>query len=114
MKRTIQASLLSLLIFAVLPAYAAQEQHTVSQSEKVSKKSISISGKVGAEGKTLISDRGNRVWQVLNPELLTTSEGHRVTVRARANSEASEITITVVRLMDERTTPKLDDVAFRR
>ena len=114
MKRTIHASLLSLLIFAALPAYGAQEQRIVSQPGRVSKKSISISGRVGSEGKTLLSDRGNRVWKVLNPELLTASEGHRVAVKAHANSEASEITIIVVRLMEERVTPKLDDVAFRR
>ncbi len=114
MKRTIHASLLSLLVLAALPAYGAQTQKPSSQAEKASRKSISISGKVGSGGTTLVSDRGNRVWKVLNPDLLTDSEGRRVTVRARANSEASEITITVVRLMQERTTAKLDDVAFRR
>ena len=114
MKRIINAFLVSLLILMAVPAYGAQEQRVANEPEKTSKKAISISGKVGSEGKTLVSDRGNRVWKVLNPELLTASEGHRVTVKAHANSEASEITITVVHLMEERTTAKLDDVAFRR
>jgi len=101
-------------MLAALPAYGAQDLKPTSRAEKAAKKPISISGKVGSGGKTLVSDRGNRVWNVLNPEVLAASEGHRVTVRARANSETSEITITVCRLLQERTAAKLDDVAFRR
>jgi hypothetical protein len=35
-------------------------------------------------------------------------------VKAYANPKSSEINVTVVRLREERTTPKLDDAAFRR
>jgi hypothetical protein len=35
-------------------------------------------------------------------------------VKAYANSKSSEIDVRVVRLKEERMTPKLDDAAFRR
>ena len=114
MKRNILSYLLASLLLTALAVHTAAAQQEGSRAEKSPKKAISISGIVGSEGRFLVSDKGNRVWKVLNPELLTASMGRRVTVKARANAETSEITIRIVRLQEERTTAKLDDVAFRR
>ncbi|HEX2715245.1 MAG TPA: hypothetical protein VHM88_23955 [Candidatus Acidoferrales bacterium] len=116
MKRTASISLLVLLISGTLPICAAQHdnQQGSSQSEKSTKKTIRIAGRVGPEGKTLVSDRDNRIWKVLNPDLLSAIEGRLVTIKAYSEAKSSEIRITVVRLRDERTTVKLGDSAFRR
>jgi hypothetical protein len=51
---------------------------------------------------------------VLNPDLLSASEGRLVTIKAYAGPNLSEIRVAVVRLREQRTTAKLDDAAFRR
>ena len=118
MKRRASISLLVLLITGALPVCAAQDDNQAKQgslrSEKSAKKTIRISGRVGLEGKTLVSDRGNRIWKVLNPDLLSASEGRLVTIKAYAGPNLSEIRVAVVRLREQRTTAKLDDAAFRR
>lgn len=112
MKRTTSISFLALLILLALPVRAAQRDN--SSKEKSSKKTITISGLVGSEGKTLVSDRDNRVWNVVNPNSLSLIEGRRVTVKAYADVSSNAINVAAVRLRAERTTPKLDDAAFRR
>lgn len=112
MKRTTSISLLTLLVLLVLPVRAAQRDN--SSKEKSSKKTITISGLVGSEGKTLVSDRDNRVWNVVNPKALSLIEGRQVTVKAFADANSNELKVAVVRLRVERNTPKLDDAAFRR
>lgn len=111
MKRTVQLSFLSLLLFGALSAHAGQ---VGSRLENTPVKTITISGTVGSEGKTLVSDKANRVWKVANADALAATEGRHVVVRARVNADVNEITISVVRLQEVRTTAKLDDGAFRR
>lgn len=118
MKRTTSISLLALLILVAYPVRAAQSDDQAKQDGaqlvKSSKRTISISGTVGSEGKTLVSDKDNRVWRVVNPDSLSASEGRRVTVKAHAGGKPSEINVTVVRLREEKTTANLGDSAFRR
>ena len=66
------------------------------------------------DGKTVVSDRDSRIWKVVNAEMLSGSEGRRVTIKAYTEADSSEIRVTAVRLREERTTAKLDDAAFRR
>ena len=118
MKKTAVIPLVALLVLATLSTFAAQTANppklTSTLVEKPSKKVISISGTVGAEGKTLVSDKDNRIWNVTNPDSLKPSEGRLVAVKAHAIPSTGEITVTVIRLKYERQTAKLDDAAFRR
>jgi hypothetical protein len=61
-----------------------------------------------------VGDKGNRIWKVLNSDALAATAGQHVLVKARVNADASEISVSKVRLQEVRTTAKLDDVAFRR
>ena len=110
MKGTVQVGILALILFAPLSSRAQDS----TRLEKVPAKTVKISGTVGALGKSLVSDKGSRVWNVANPEALAATEGHHVVVKAQLNSQSNELKISVVRLQEVRTTAKLDDVAFRR
>jgi hypothetical protein len=110
-KRSAKVSFLSLLLFVPLSARAAQD---IAHPEKASAKTINISGTVGSEGKTFVSDKGNRVWKVVNSDALVAMEGRHVALKARVNADVNEIFVSIVRLQEVRTTAKLDDVAFRR
>jgi len=81
---------------------------------KAAKKTIRLSGGVGMDGKTVVSDRDSRIWKVVNQEMLSGSEGRLVTIKAYRETDSSDIRVMVVRLREERTTAKLDDAAFRR
>jgi len=81
---------------------------------KAAKKTIRLSGGLGMDGKTVVSDRDSRIWKVVNQEMLSGSEGRLVTIKAYRETDSSDIRVMVVRLREERTTAKLDDAAFRR
>lgn len=110
MKGTVQVGILALILFGPLSALAQDN----ARLEKVHAKTVKISGTVGALGKSLVSDKESRVWKVANPEALAATEGQHVVVKAKVNSQSNELSISVVRLQEARTTAKLDDVAFRR
>ena len=118
MRRRISICFLAFLIGGTLPVCAAQSDSPSKQAKahpaKSAKKTISLSGRVGLDGKTIVSDRDSRIWKVVNAEMLSGNEGRRVTIKADTEADSSEIRVTVVKLREERTTAKLDDAAFRR
>ena len=118
MKRTVSIGFLVVLTCGILPVSAAQCDNQARQANadpaKSAKKTVNLSGRVGLDGQTVVSDRDSRIWKVVNREMLSGSEGRLVTIKAYTLAEPSEIRVTVVRLREERTTAKLDDAAFRR
>jgi hypothetical protein len=112
---------IALMLFIGVVAFSTR---TVAQSGDPAKssgthagpqlKKVTISGTVGTEGKTLVGNRDNRIWNVANPESLRASEGRRVTVKALLVRNTNQINVSTVRLNSERLTAKLDDSAFRR
>lgn len=118
MKRAASIALLIVLLWGTLRACAAQHDSQGYQANshpaKSAKKTIRLAGRVGLDGKTVVSDRDSRIWKVVNAEMLSGSEGRQVTIKAYTEANASEIRVMVIRLREERTTAKLDDAAFRR
>jgi pentapeptide MXKDX repeat protein len=50
------------------------------KADNMTKKAVSVSGKVSDDGKMFASDKDNKTWTVSNPEALKGHEGHHVTV----------------------------------
>jgi hypothetical protein len=69
--------LASLSAFAQYGNQGSTGQQT-SATEQTSTKAISLSGKVGDDGKSFVSDKDNKSWTVSNPEAL---KGHPATGR---------------------------------
>jgi hypothetical protein len=119
MRRMVSIGFLVVALSAILPVFsAAQSDNHAKQANRdqtqSARKTIHLSGRVGIDGKTVVSDRDSRIWRVVNQEMLSGSEGRLVTIKAYRETDSSEIRVTVVRLREERTTAKLDDAAFRR
>lgn len=118
MRRRVRICFLVVLVGGTLPVCAAQRDDQAKQADshpvRSAKKTISLGGRVGLDGKTVVSDRDSRIWRVVNAEMLKGSEGRLVTIKAYTEGDAGEIRVTAVRLRDERTAAKLDDAAFRR
>jgi hypothetical protein len=70
-----------------------------AKAEKMSKGAVSIVGKVGDDGKTVIRDKDNKTWKVSNPDVLKGHEGHHVRVRAHVDADKDEIHVTSVRML---------------
>ncbi len=56
-----------------------------------------MSGKVGDDGKTFVSDKDNKSWTVTNPETLKGHEGKQVTVKARLDEAKNEMHVVSVK-----------------
>ena len=118
MRRMVRICFLVVLICGMLSVCAAQRDNEAKQANshtaKSPEKTISVAGRVGLDGKTVVSDRDSRIWKVVNAEMLSGSEGRLVTIKAYTEANSSEIRVTVVRLREEMPSAKLDDAAFRR
>ncbi len=67
------------------------------KTEKASTKAVSLSGKIGEDGKTFV-DKDGKSWTVSNPEAVKGHEGHEVTVKAHPNAEKTEIRVMSVKM----------------
>ena len=74
-------------------------KHDTMKSEKMSKRAVSISGKVGDDGKTFVGDKDSKTWKVSNPEALKGHEGYHVKVRAHVDADKDEIHVTSVTML---------------
>lgn len=90
------------LMMSVIAMAQDTMKHDTMKSEKMSKRAVSITGKVGEDGKTFVNDKDNKSWNVSNPETLKGHEGHHVTVRAHVDADKDEIHISSVRMVKAR------------
>jgi hypothetical protein len=111
----------TLVFLTCFPLIAQAGQNTggahdqSSDARKASKKAASIPGKVGSDGKTFTADKDNRIWMVINPELLSGIDGRHVKVKALVDLARSQLHIvSVSAIAEQRTGIKHDDAAFRR
>jgi hypothetical protein len=115
-----KSALLSVIAFLTFLPVRAQAQNTDSSSYhnsnamKNSKKTGTLSGDVGSDGKTLTTDNDGRIWKVSNPETLRGIDARHVRVRAHVDSIQGQIQVLSVSAIVERSGIKLDDAAFRR
>ena len=117
MKKPAMIAALAFLTCMPVMVQAQQNEGTAQSSDKrkMSRKPTSLSGKVGADGKTLTADKDSRIWMVSNPEALSGIDGQHVKVRALLDSAQSQIRIvSVSALAEEPTGARLSDAAFKR
>jgi hypothetical protein len=92
---------------------AAHDQ--TSDAHKASRKTTSIPGKVGSDGKTFTADKNSRIWMVSNPEALSGIDGRHVRLKAHVDTARNQIrVVSVSAIAEQRAGIKLDDAAFRR
>lgn len=90
-------------------------KHDAASADKMSKKTISIAGKVSPDGLTLIADKDGKSYKVINPDFLKENAGDHVRVNVRTSKDMTEIQVTSVMIENaEPVVAKKDDSAFRR
>ncbi len=91
--------------FAVAMSLLAAAQDTTTKPDvqqptattEQTTQAVLLSGKVGDDGKTFVSDKDNKSWTVSNPEALKGHEGKEVTVKAQVDQAKNEIHVTSVK-----------------
>lgn len=106
--RKMICKLMGMCFLAVSLAAVAQTGDTMKQGDQmkpdnmkadnVSKKAVSVSGKVSDDGKMFVSDTDNKNWMISNPEAVKGHEGHHVTLKAHLNADKNEIHVTSVKM----------------
>lgn len=92
---------------------AAQEKESSSRTGHP--KVVTLSGKVSADAKWLVTAHKANL-QVANPELLSAYEGRIISVKCERDAGANVVRVLAVRSVERPTTghARLDDAAFRR
>ena len=91
----------------------ASAQEIKSGAKGAAPKVFSLSGMVGDEGKTLLSDK-NDEWVVSNPEALKPEAGEQVTIRCRMDADHTSLHVISFKLDEVRYSANRGDSAFRR
>lgn len=84
-------------------------------TEKMSKKPISVTGTVSDDGMTLLGDKDSKKWKVINPDFVKENAGQHVRVSGRVSKDNGEILVSSVMVQEEApVAAKKDDAALRR
>jgi pentapeptide MXKDX repeat protein len=61
-------------------------------------KLMSVTGKIGDDGKTFVGDKDGKSWTIINPEAVKGHEGHHVTLKAHVNPDKMEVHVMSLKM----------------
>jgi hypothetical protein len=115
MKKLVLISIAFLLLMSLsaFAQYGGTQGSTSDQSstmDKSAKKSVTLSGKIGDDGKTF-TDKDGKSWTISNPDAVKGHEGHDVKIHAHENAASNELRVTSVKMKSEKKeTMKKDEM----
>jgi hypothetical protein len=68
------------------------------KSDTMGKKAMTITGKIGDDGKTFMGDKDGKSWTIANPDAVKGHAGHHVTVKANVDTDKGEIHVMSVKM----------------
>lgn len=86
----------SLLALAQESTKPDQMKHDNMKADKMGK-AVSVSGKIGDDGKTFV-DKDGKTWTLVNPEAVKGHEGHEVTLKAHEDQAKNEIHVVSLKM----------------
>lgn len=108
--RKIILALTAFAVVASLTAFAQYGSNPIDQtkpdtmkSDKASAKTVSVSGKIGDDGKTFVSDKDGKTWTISNPDVVKGHEGHQVKLKGQVNPDKDEIQVASVKMGKNKT-----------
>jgi hypothetical protein len=63
-----------------------------------STKATKVTGKIGADGKTFVSDSDSKSWTVTNPEAVKGHEGHHVVLTAHMDADTNQVNVVSLKM----------------
>jgi hypothetical protein len=83
---------------ASAPVVMAGAKESLLNTAAPSLKAVKVTGNVGADGKTFVSDKDSKSWTVANPDAVKGHEGHHVTLTAQLDTVKSEVNIVSLKM----------------
>jgi len=84
-------------------------------AKTLSARVVTLSGTIAEDCKTLLAEKSDTRWTIMNPDALKGHEGHQVTLKGRVEPGKTEIQVFKVRMKPEApSAARLGDSAFRR
>ena len=59
---------------------------------------VSITGKISADGTTVVSDKDSKSWAISNPDAVKGHEGHHVTLQAQVDADKNELHVVGLKM----------------
>ena len=88
---------LALLMSAVAVAqYGAQPPDNSKSGTSMT--TVSITGKISADGTMFVSDKDSKSWTISNPDAVKGHEGHHVTLQAQVDADKNEVHVVGLKM----------------
>ncbi len=88
---------LGLLASMSLIAQDTMKQDNMKASS-TSTKAASITGKISDDGKTFVSDKDGKSWNIGNPDAVKGHEGHHVTLKAHVAADTGTVEVVSLKM----------------
>jgi pentapeptide MXKDX repeat protein len=85
-----------LLTFGVAVAQDNMQNDTMKAD--ASKKAVQVTGRIGDDGKTFVSDTDSKTWTITNPAAVKGHEGHHVTLTAHVYADKNEVHVMSLKM----------------
>jgi hypothetical protein len=88
---------LALVMSAVAVAqYGAQPPDNSKSGTSMT--TISMTGKISADGTMFVSDKDSKSWTISNPDAVKGHEGHHVTLQAQVDADKNEVHVVGLKM----------------
>jgi hypothetical protein len=73
-----------------------------SMKADASKNAVQVTGKIGDDGKTFVSDKDSKSWTITNPDAVKGHEGHHVTLTAHVYADKNEVHVMSLKMAKQQ------------
>jgi hypothetical protein len=81
---------------------AQDSMHNDSMKADASKNAVQVTGKIGDDGKTFVSDKNSKSWTITNPDAVKGHEGHHVTLTAHVDADKNEVHVMSLKMAKQQ------------
>jgi hypothetical protein len=88
----------ALCLFASFSLVAQDTMQQDATKSDTSTKASSVTGKISDDGKTFVSDKDGKTWNISNPDAVKGHEGHHVTLKANVSADKNEVQVVSLKM----------------
>ena len=67
-------------------------------SKASTSKTVDVKGKISDDGKTFVSDKDSKNWNISNPDAVKGHEGHQVVLTAMVDADKNEVQVMSLKM----------------
>jgi len=92
------------LVLVMSAASVAQDtmKQDSMKSDSSMKAPINVTGKISEDGKSFVSDKDGKSWNIVNPEAVKGHEGHHVVLNAHVYPDKDEVHVMSLKMAKDK------------